>query len=92
MTEDHPLVVFDEAPLVGRVANIEAWRGYVERFPDYRIHPHEIAEQGATVAILGHTTGSHLAVPDEEERQIAVLWRAEIAGAQVRRWTVTDPP
>jgi hypothetical protein len=30
-------------------------------------------------------------LPDEKEREIAVLWRAEIAGAQVRRWMVTDP-
>ena len=91
MTDDHTLVVFDEPPLVGRGASIEAWRGYVERFPNYRIHPHEIVEEGVTVAVLGHTTGSHLALSDEEESQIEVLWRAEIAGPQVRRWTVTDP-
>jgi hypothetical protein len=32
MTDDHALVVFDEPPLVGRAANVAAWRGYVERF------------------------------------------------------------
>jgi hypothetical protein len=33
MTDDHELRVFNEDPLTGRAANVEAWRGYVESFP-----------------------------------------------------------
>jgi len=91
MTADHTLVVFDEAPVVGREANIAAWRGYVERFPRYAIHPHRTEQAGTTVAIYGHTAGSHLALPDREERQITVAWRAEVAGDAVRSWTLTLP-
>jgi SnoaL-like domain len=91
MTDDHALVVFDEPPLVGRAANVKAWRGYVERFPDYVIHPHETTADGATVAILGHTTGSHLGLPDDDERELLVLWRAEVVGGAVRSWTLTAP-
>ena len=70
MTDDHALDVFDEPPVVGRPANFEAWRGCVNSFPDYVIYPHRIALSGDTVAILGHTTGSHLGLPDEEESSI----------------------
>jgi ketosteroid isomerase-like protein len=59
MTEDHTLVVLDEAPLVGRGANLDAWHGYFSAFPDYVIHPRHLVPSGATVAVLGTTTGSH---------------------------------
>ncbi len=35
MAKDHRLQVFDESPLEGRAANIEAWLGYTSSFPDY---------------------------------------------------------
>ena len=46
MTDDHTLEVFDEAPLIGRRANVDAWRGYTERFPSYVIHPRHLAAEG----------------------------------------------
>jgi hypothetical protein len=91
MTDDHTLAVFDEAPLVGREANVAAWRGYVERFPRYVIHPHRTEHSGDTVTIVGHTTGSHLGLPHDEERELTVIWRAEIAAGAVRSWTLTAP-
>ncbi len=42
ITVDHQLIVFDEAPVVGRDANIEAWHGYASSWPEYLIYPHEI--------------------------------------------------
>jgi len=41
MTDQNTLHVFNETPLVGRPAIIEAWRSYVSAFPDYVIHPQE---------------------------------------------------
>ena len=73
MTDDHALNVFDEPPVVGREANIEAWRGYVKSLPNYVVHPRHIALSSETVAILGHTTGSHLGLPDEEESRMTLV-------------------
>jgi hypothetical protein len=39
MTEDHQLRAFDEPPLDGKEANIAAWRGYCDSFPEYVICP-----------------------------------------------------
>jgi ketosteroid isomerase-like protein len=86
MTDDHQLCVFDEAPLEGRAANIEAWRGYARAFPRYVIYPHSLAEKAGVVAVLGHTTGSHLGLPDVEEQRLTLIWIAEVCDGQLRAW------
>jgi hypothetical protein len=86
MSDDHQLCVFDEKPLIGRATNVEAWRGYVQSFPDYIIYPHRIAEHAGSVAVLGHTTGSHLGLADAEESQLMLIWLAEVVDGAVRTW------
>jgi ketosteroid isomerase-like protein len=90
MTDDHELVVFDEPPSCGREANVEAWRGYVSSFPAYVITPHETVERDGVVAVLGHTTGSHLGLPDDEERQLTLIWVAQVVDGTIRSWRLVD--
>ena len=90
MTDDHRLVVLDEPPLVGRQANREAWNGYFSSFSDYVIYPRHVAGSGASVAVLGTTTGSHLGLPDEEEMKLDVIWQAEVVGGKVSLWRVAE--
>lgn len=91
MAQDHSLRVLDENPLVGKSANIEAWRGYFDAFPNYVIYPHVIVEQSfPSVAVLGHTTGSHLALPDDVEAKITVIWAANVVGGFLRTWAVVE--
>ena len=90
MSDDHRLEVFDDDPLIGEEANASAWRGYFDGFPRYRIHPHRVAEHDGRVAILGHTTGSHLGLPDDEESRLTLIWIADVAGGSVTRWRLID--
>jgi ketosteroid isomerase-like protein len=90
MSADHELVVFDEAPVKGRSANIAAWRGYIGAFPDYIIYPSRMAERGGLVAVLGCTTGSHLGLPDDEERKMTLIWAAEVAEGLLNNWHLHD--
>ena len=90
MTVDHALEVFDEAPLVGRDANVEAWRGYFAAFPRYVIYPRRIAASGDVVAVQGHTTGSHLDLPDEDEVQLSAIWLVTVVDGAVRRWRLVE--
>jgi SnoaL-like domain len=90
MTVDHELRVFDEPPLVGRDANIAAWRGYLDGFPAYLIYPHRISEVGGTVAVLGYTTGSHLGLPDAEESRQTVIWLADVVDGALRSWVLVE--
>ena len=90
MTEEHRLIVLDEPPLVGRGANVEAWRGYASSFPRYVIHPRALTSEGSRVAVLGTTTGSHLGLADEEEIQLTVIWVAEVERGAVKLWQIVE--
>ena len=40
--------------------------------------------------MLGHTTGSHLDRPDDEERRLSVIWRATVIDGLVTRWQILE--
>lgn len=89
MAPDFSLVVFDEPPQGGT----DGWRGYARAFPAYLIHPHCFAVDGERVSVLGHTTGSHLDLPDEEEERQTLIWVADVRGGQMASWTlIADSP
>src|SRR5205809_6872227 len=90
MTDDHELRVFAEPPQRGRKVVTAGWRGYAGAFPRYLIHPRRFAVQGERVAVLGHTTGSHLGLPDEEERELTLIWVADVRGDQVACWRLVE--
>jgi SnoaL-like domain len=90
MTADHELRVFDEPPVTGRDANIAGWRGYVDAFPAYVIYPRRISEAGGTVAVLGHTTGSHLGLSDADESRQALIWLADVVDGALRNWVLVE--
>jgi ketosteroid isomerase-like protein len=90
MTADHTLTVFAEAPLAGRDANVEGWRSYASSFPHYVIAPHRLSERADVVAIVGHTTGSHLGLPDDDERALTLIWLARVRDGLVAEWTLIE--
>jgi hypothetical protein len=90
MSSEHQLQVHEEPAVTGREANREAWIGYVTAFPDYVIYPDRIVHRGDEVLVLGSTTGSHLDLPDQEERQLGVIWRARVRGGLLALWQVIE--
>jgi hypothetical protein len=91
MSDDHRLQVFDESPVEDRADNERAWSGYFEAFPSYLIHPHQIAEnRDGEVAVLGHTTGSHLGLADSQESLLTVIWIADCQHGAVGSWTLAE--
>jgi SnoaL-like domain len=90
MSDDHRLVVLDETPVVGRHANVEAWKGYFSSFPEYVIYPWHLTAADSRVAVLGTTTGSHLDLPEEEESKLGVIWLAEVTDGVLSRWQIVE--
>jgi hypothetical protein len=90
MSADHELRVFHEEPVIGRAANAEAWAGYFADFPDYVLYPHTVATDGQMVAILGHTTGSHLGLDDDAEARLTLIWLVRARGGEVLSWTLLE--
>ena len=93
MADDHRLQAFDESPLEGKTANIEAWTAYTSSFPEYVIYPRRVVTRNADVVVLGHTTGSHLGLSDEEEGTLTLLWRARVEDGRLTLWQlIADTP
>jgi len=90
MSPGHRLQVLQEPPLAGRDANRGAWNGYLTAFPSYVIYPDHIVHRRDDVLVLGSTTGSHLGLPDQEERQLKVIWRATVRDGLLTLWQVIE--
>jgi hypothetical protein len=54
------------------------------------ISPHRIVGRGVQVVVLGHTTGSHLALPDEEESQLTLIWRVLVRDGRLTLWQIIE--
>ena len=81
-TEDFTFIDMSGNVFTGR----QGWEDYFTSYPDYRIHVDRVVTGGDGVAIIGRTTGSHVA-PDVEEHE-AVLWTAEIRDGLVAEWRI----
>jgi hypothetical protein len=90
MHADHNLKLFDEEPVAGIASNVEAWRGYCGSWPGYIIYPRRMAEVADAVAILGHTTGSHLGLPDAEEARLTLIWLCRCKDGRVLSWELLE--
>ena len=90
MSPGHRLQVLQEPPPDGREANRSAWDGYLTAFPRYVIYPDRIGHRGDEVLVLGGTTGSHLGLSDQEERQLKVVWRATVRDGLLTLWQVIE--
>lgn len=49
-----------------------------------------IDPRDSCVAVLGHTTGSHLGLTDQVERALSVIWLAEVREGQLRCWRLLE--
>jgi len=90
MSPGHRLQVLQEPPVTGREANRDAWNGYVTAFPEYVIYPDHLVHRGDDVLVLGSTTGSHLGLPDQEERQLKLIWRATVRDGLLTLWQIIE--
>ena len=59
-------------------------------FPDYVIYPDHLVDRGDDVLVLGSTTGSHLGLLDQEERQLKVIWRATVHDGLLTLWQIIE--
>jgi hypothetical protein len=90
LDDQHRLQVLNEPCLDGKEANVAAWQGYATSFDQYVIYPHVMLTDDDDVVVLGHTTGSHLDLPDEEECQLGVIWRATVQDGLLTRWQIFE--
>jgi hypothetical protein len=49
-----------------------------------------MAQTADTIAILGHTTGSHLGLPDAEESKLTLIWLCHCQSGKVTSWELIE--
>jgi len=59
---------------------------YLLEYPDYKIHVHQALRGGDGVAIIGHTSGSH--IPPEIEKEEILVWTADISDSLILSWRI----
>lgn len=73
--------------ILGRVyREKEFMAGYLCEFPNYKIHVHHVLQSGNGVAIVGKTTGSHVA-PEIEEKE-TLVWTVEFKDGLISEWRI----
>jgi len=82
MTDDHQFVDTEQQVVSGKDACIEAWRGFLEQFPDYRNVFSGVIPRDEVVVLIGYSECSFepLAGP--------AIWTATIRGKQLAQWRV----
>jgi hypothetical protein len=85
IADQHTMQMFNEPPEVGRVEVIDAWRDYLASYPNFTIHPQSYtAHRG--VAVLGHVTGSHVPFNAQQQRQVTIIWSAQVECRRIVSW------
>jgi ketosteroid isomerase-like protein len=79
LAQDHVFIDMQGDQIQGKQEMTKAWRNYLENFPDYKIYIRRIFKRGDEIALLGHTTGSHLKIQDVYEfHGEGVTWLAKV--------------
>lgn len=65
----------------------KGWCAYLQDNPNYHIYIRQIFILDEGIAVIGHTTGSHLNLPDSAEfHNEGVIWVAQVAQGKLRQW------
>jgi len=82
MTDNHAFIDSSDDVQRGKEPNIESWREFFERYPDYRNHFSMLESRENLVFIIGHSTCSY------EPLDGPALWTAKVEGERVAEWRV----
>ena len=78
-------VVFTDSQ--GRVYQEKGFMtSYLHNFPDYKILIRQALHGGEGVALIGQTSGSHVA-PEIEQRE-TLVWTAEVRAGLIAEWRI----
>lgn len=89
---DRPALRSDQRPALARAGSDDV---AADLSVGAQIRPRQLVdtegtEHGDEVVVLGHTTGSHLNLPDEDESQLTVIWRATVKDGLLALWQILE--
>lgn len=87
-TDDHVFVDAGGRRLSGKDQLRNAWIGYLELFPDYRMEVQRLFSTEDAVALFGSATGTVKTGDDSRSWTVPAAWLAETRDGKVRLWQV----
>ena len=91
MTNDHTFIDSLGNVVRSREQMRDAWRGYFEWFPDYKISVEQTLVDSETVVAFGHAEGTYSVddrLAEANHWQIPAAWRAKVLNGQLCEWQV----
>lgn len=68
---------------------VKGWQEYLDTYKNYKIYIRQIFELDDSIALVGHTTGSHLNLSDEVEFHAeGVIWLVKIIKGKIFYWQI----
>lgn len=87
LAPDHVFIDMQGDQVHGKKEMSKAWQNYLENYPDYQIFIRQIFSRGDEIAVIGHTTGSHLQLDDVDEfHKEGVIWLAKVDQGKLALW------
>ena len=80
MTDDHILIDSQNNKMTGKDNLRQAWIGYFDLFPDYKIEVNEILEKDSLICILGYASGTYKNLKNDDNSN---FWKIPLALAAI---------
>jgi ketosteroid isomerase-like protein len=91
MTIDHSFIDSQDNMMTGKDNMRQAWIGYFNLFPDYKIEINEILEKDSMICIFGHASGTYRNLTNENNSnhwRIPAAWTAIVKDNKIKQWQV----
>lgn len=91
LTVDHILIDSHDNKMTGKDNLRQAWTGYFEMFPDYKIEVNEIINKDSLFCILGYASGTYKNLKNNDNSnywKIPVAWTAIIKDNLIKQWQI----
>jgi ketosteroid isomerase-like protein len=91
ITDDHILIDSHDNKMTGKDNLRQAWIGYFELFPDYKIEVNDILEKDSLICILGYASGTYKNLKNKDNSnywKIPVAWTAIIKDNHIKQWQI----
>jgi ketosteroid isomerase-like protein len=89
--DDHIFIDSQDNKMTGKDNLRQAWIGYFELFPDYKIEINEMLQKDNLVCILGYTSGTYRNLKNDTNSnhwRIPAAWSAIIKSDKIKQWQV----
>lgn len=91
MTDNHLFIDSQDNRVIGKENMKQAWIGYFELFPDYKIEINEILEKDSLICLLGYASGTYKNLKNKNDSncwRIPAALTAIVKGNQIKVWQV----